>query len=205
MASNRLLRPLTPLFIAGFTAALAVVAAAQTPPREQLNSERIAATFGNYGVTVLEQNAAVRVSSLFSEADEQRTCRTFAIVRYPERIDPSLSAEHVAIVAGGSIGAVFAASGWEVRKTHLYYGERTASAKLASLMHIAAGTRLAEHVYVLDVVKDGRAIEYAALVEIHHPAYLSRANLAAVYGVPDASNRRELLTTLLATATERVR
>ena len=205
MASNHLLRPLIPLFVAAITAAVAVVAAAQTAPRELLNSERIAATFGNYGVTVLEQNAVVRVSSLFSEADEQRTCRTFAIVLYAERIDPSLSAEHAKIVAGGSIGAVFAASGWEVRKTHLYYGERAASAKLASLMHIAAGTPLAEHVYVLDVVKDGRAIEYAALVEIHHPAYLSLANLAAIYGVPDAGDRRQLLATMLATATERVR
>ncbi len=205
MASNRLLRPLIPLFVAAITAAIAVVAAAQTAPRELLNSERIAATFGNYGVTVLEQNPAVRVSSLFSETDEQRTCRTFAIVRYAERIDPSLSTEHAAIVAGGSIGAVFAASGWEVRKTHLYYGERAASPKLASLMHIAAGTPLAEHVYVLDVVKDGRAIDYAALVEIHHPAYLSLANLESIYGVPDTGDRRELLATLLATATERVR
>ncbi len=182
-----------------------MVAAAQTPPRELLNSERIAATFGNYGVTVLEQNPAVRVSTLFSETDEQRTCRTFAIVRYAERIDPSLSTEHAEIVAGGSIGAVFAASGWEVRKTHLYYGERAASPKLASLMHIAAGTPLAEHVYVLDVVKDGRAIDYAALVEIHHPAYLSLANLESIYGVPDTGDRRELLATLLATAIERVR
>ena len=40
-------------------------------------------------------------------------------------------------------------------------------------MRIAAGTPLAEHVYVLDVVKDGRAIEYATLVEIHHPDYLT--------------------------------
>ena len=193
------------LFIGAITAAIAVVAVAQPAPRDWLNSERIAATFGSYGVAVLEQNDAVRISNLFSGAGEERTCRTFAVVRYADRIDPGLQPEHAAIVAGGSIGAVFAAQGWEVRKTHLYYGERPASAKLAALMHIAVGTPLTEHVYVLDVVKDGRAIEYAALVEIHHPDYLAVADLAAIYGSPDHDTRRELVATLLATATERVR
>jgi len=193
------------LFIGAITAAIAVVAVAQPAPRDWLNSERIAATFGSYGVAVLEQNDAVRISNLFSGAGEERTCRTFAVVRYADRVDPALRPEHAAIVAGGSIGAVFAAQGWEVRKTHLHYGERLASAKLAALMHVAVGTPLAEHVYVLDVVKDGRAIEYAALVEIHHPDYLAVANLPAIYGSPDNDIRRELVATLLATATERVR
>ena len=201
MARNRFWLWLTHLFIA----AIAVVAAAQPASRDWLNSERIAATFGSYGVAVLEQNDAVRISSLFSGAGEERICRTFAIVRYAQRIDPALNAEHAAIVAGGSIGAVFAAQGWEVRKTHLHYGERPASAKLAALMHIAVGTPLAEHGYVLDVVKDGRALEYAALVEIHHPDYLAVADLAAIYGPSDDDARRELVATLLATAMERVR
>jgi hypothetical protein len=201
MDRNRFLPRLTHLFIAAFTLA----AAAQTTPRELLNSERIAAAFGSYGVAVLEQSDGVRVSNLFSGADEQRTCRTLAVVRYADPIDPSLSAEHAAILAGGSIGAVFAANGWEVRKSHLYYGERSASAKLASLMHIGIGAPLAEHAYVLDVVKDGRAIEYAALVEIHHPDYLTVTDLRKIYGAPELSGRGEVVTTLLAAATERVR
>jgi hypothetical protein len=200
MARNRLWLLPTHLFIA----AIAVVAAGQPAPREWLNSERIAATFGSYGVAVLEQNDAVRVSSLFS-GTEERICRTFAIVRYSERIDPALNAEHATIVAGGSIGAVFAAQGWAVRKTHLHYGQQPASAKLAALMRIAVGTPLAEHAYVLDVVKDGRAIEYAALVEIHHPDYLVAADLPAIYGPSDDDARPELVATLLATASERVR
>src|SRR5688572_8293898 len=88
----------------------------QGPGRELLNSERIAAAFGSYGVEVLEQDDQVRVSSLFSLAADEKTCRTFAVVRYPPRLDSAVSAEHAAIVAGGSIGAVFTAHGWEVRK-----------------------------------------------------------------------------------------
>jgi hypothetical protein len=76
--------------------------------------------------------------------------------------------------------------------------------KLAALMRIAAGTPLAEHVYVLDVVKDGRAIEYAALVEIHHPDYLDVGELEKIYGTVDES-RRELVAQLRATATDRTR
>ena len=120
-------------------------------------------------------------------------------MRYAAPIDPAVGAEHAAIVAGGSIGAVFAAQGWEVRKTHLSYAERPATAKLAALMRIAAGTPLAEHVYVLDVVKDGRAIEYAALVEIHHPDYLDVGDLAKIYGAVD-EGRSELVAQLRATA-----
>ena len=145
-----------------------------------MNSERIAAAFGTYGVEVLEQDEQVRVSNLFSGAGADKTCRTFAIVRYAPRIDAAVRAEHAEIVAGGSIGAVFAAHGWEVRKTHLGYSERPASARLASLMRVDVGTPLAEHVYVLDVVKDGRKIEYAALAEIHHPDYLDLADLPVI-------------------------
>jgi hypothetical protein len=174
------------------------------PARELLNSERIAAAFGSYGVEVLEQDAEVRVSNLFSTAGEENTCRTFAIVRYASPVDPAVSAEHAAIVAGGSIGAVFAARGWDVRKSHLSYSERPATPKLAALMRIAAGVPLAEHVYVLDAVKDGRAIEYAALVEIHHPEYLSLDDLAKIYGAVN-DNRTELVSQLRATAADRAR
>src|SRR5262245_26355355 len=108
----------THLYIAVITTALAAAALSQPADRELLNSERIAAAFGSYGVEVLEQDEQVRVSNLFSGAGEDKTCRTFAIVRYPPELDGAISAEHAEIVAGGSIGAVFASHGWEVRKTH---------------------------------------------------------------------------------------
>jgi hypothetical protein len=195
----------THLLIAAVTLVAALHAVSQPASRELLNSERIAAKFGSYGVEVLEQSEAVRVSSLFSGAGDSRVCRTFAIVHYAPRMDSVLGQAHAAIVAGGSIGAVFAAQGWEVRKTHLRYEERVASAKLSALMRIEAGTPLAEHVYVLDVVKDGRVFEYAALVEIHHPAYLDAAQLREIYGPADDTARGELVAALLATADDRSR
>ncbi|HEY3518826.1 MAG TPA: hypothetical protein VGL98_17380 [Gammaproteobacteria bacterium] len=147
-----------------------------------MNSERIAAEFGSYDVEVLEQDELVRVSNLFSGAAEDTTCRTFAVVRFAPRIDEAVTAEHAAIVAGGSIGAVFVAAGWEARKTHLRYSETRAPPRLASLMRIAAGTPLATHIYALDVAKDGQVVEYATLVEIHHPDYLKKEDLPAIYG-----------------------
>ena len=197
---------LTHIYIVACAALIAAAAGAQidAPQRELLNSERIAATFGSYGVDVLAQDDHVRVSSLYSTVGTQRICRTFAVVRYTSAVDPDIAAEHAAIVAGGSIGAVFAASGWQVRKAHLRYGQRAASPKLAALMAVAAGTPLAEHLYVLDVVKDGRAIQYAALVELHHPEYLDVADLARIYGVP-GGERDDLIAALLEIAAERTR
>jgi len=194
----------THLYIAAIALALTGQTPGQPAGRELLNSERIAAAFGSYGVEVLEQDEQVRVSNLFSGAGQDKTCRTFAIVRYPLRLDGAVSAEHAEIVAGGSIGAVFAAHGWQVRKTHLSYAERPASARLAQLMRVAVGTTLAEHIYVLDVVKDGRAIEYAVLAEIHHPDYLAVADLAKIYG-PIDGGRKELVAQLRATVAERTR
>jgi hypothetical protein len=176
----------------------------QAPGRELLNSERIEAAFGSYGVEVLEQDDRVRVSNLFSLAGEERTCRTFAVVRYAPSMDPIVGSEHAAIVAGGSIGAVFSAQGWEVRKTHLSYSQREASPRLASLMRVAVGTPLAEHVYALDVVKDGRVVEYAALVEIHHPVYLDVKDLAEIYGPVDGGRER-LVAEMRSTADGRTR
>jgi len=185
-----------------YIVAIAVAAQASSvgqPAREILNSERIAAVFGSYGIEVLEQDDAVRVSSLYSEADGEKTCRTFAVVRYG-RVDAELHGEHAAIVAGGSIGAVLAAAGWEVRKTHLRYGEVAATPRLASLMQVAAGTPLAVHVYALDVAKAGRTLEYAALVEIHHPDYLGSDDLLEIYGPVDEVARPGLAAATLATA-----
>jgi len=205
MANNRVSLRRTHLFIAAIALAAQLHTWAQAPGRELLNSERIAATFGSYGVEVLEQNGTVRVSNLFSGEGEKRVTRTFAVVRYAPQLHPAVSEEHAASVAGGSIGAVFAAQGWELRKTHLHCGERPATAKLASLMRVAVGAPLAEHLYVLDVVKNGRVIEYAALVEVHHPDYLGLPALAAIYGEPTSQGRSELIAALQATAAERER
>src|SRR5689334_22212205 len=150
----------THLYIAAVALWLPAALLAQPAERELLNSERIAAKFGSYGIEVLEQTDGTRVSNLYSGAGDDKTCRTFAAVRYQPNLDPQLSVEHRAIVAGGSLGAVFVAAGWEVRKSHLRYIETRASPRLASLMHIAEGTPLATDIYALDVAKEGRVLEY---------------------------------------------
>ena len=189
------------------TLAAAQAGRAQPPaaPRELLNSERIEQKFGSYGIDVLESGAEFRVSNLFSTTNGERTTRTFAVVRYPDQVDPAFASEHAEIVKGGSIGAIFAKHGWTVRKSHLEFGEIAASPRLATLMRIAPGTALAEHVYVLDIVKGDMRFQYAALVEIHHPDYLRRQDLAAFYGVPDARGREPLLAMMLATAASKAR
>jgi hypothetical protein len=173
---------------------------ARSSTRQLLNSERIAARFGNYGIEVLASDARERVSNLYSEANGERTCRTFAVVRYPAVIDAALAAEHDEIARGGSIGAVFAAHGWQVVKTNLRYFELDAPERVAHLMHVATGTRLAAHAYELDVAKDGRTLQYALLVEIHHPEYLKRADLDAIYGPADATSRGAAVDDLLSAA-----
>jgi hypothetical protein len=172
-----------------------------------LNSERIQANFGTFALEVLEQDRNVRVSNLYSfPRAGDRTCRTFAVVQFAPSVDPAISAEHAAIVAGDSIGVVFAASGWEVRKRHLSYAERPATAKLAGLMRIAVDTPLAEHVYALDVVKGGRTIEYATVAEIHHPSYLRLADLVKIYGPVSAEpSRAAAVSAMRALAAERAR
>jgi hypothetical protein len=177
--------------------AAGAAASSQSSSRQLLNSERIAARFGSYGVEVLASDARERVSNLYSDADGQRTCRTFAVVRYPAAIDPALTLEHDEIVRGGSIGAVFAAHGWQVLKTNLRYFEIDAPERVASLMRVATGTRLAAHAYELDVAKEGRRFEYALLVEIHHPDYLKRDDLRSIYGPAEPATHEAAVEGLL--------
>jgi hypothetical protein len=194
---------------AGFGVSIALETAGQVaaerPARERelLNSERIERRFGNYGIELLESDATFRVSNLYSTEAGTRICRTFAVVRYPDAIAPAFAAEHAAILGGGSIGAVFAASGWTVEKFHRHYGRLTATDKVAALMEIAPGTALATHVYALDVVKGGARFHYATIVEVHHPAYLTADDLPAIYGeVPSGNDDAATASMLEAAATK---
>jgi hypothetical protein len=188
-------------FIIGTAWLLAALGvAAQPPNRELLNSERIQQAFGSYGVEVLENGDRTRVTNLYSTDAGTKTCRTFAVVRFPAVMNASVNGEHEIIRNGGSIGATFAANGWRVLKTHLAFRELEATPRLASLMHVAVGARLAEHAYVLDVTKDGKRVEYAALVEIHHPEYLQLADLQRIYGAASAAEHQALLDDLLEAA-----
>jgi hypothetical protein len=150
--------------------------------RELLNSERIEQVFGSYGIEVLSSTPALRVSMLYSTHGEQEICRTFAVVAYPSAIDAAIAAEHSVILDGGSIGATFAAAGWRVSKVHRYFGELPSTAKVEALMGGIEPTRLAVHVYALGVSRGGVEIDYASIVEVHHPDYLDLTNLVEIYG-----------------------
>jgi hypothetical protein len=150
--------------------------------RELLNSERIEQLFGSYGIEVLSSTPTLRVSKLYSTQGEQQICRTFAVVAYPSAIDGAIAAEHSVILDGGSIGATFAAAGWRVSKVHRYFGDLPSTAKVETLMGGIEPSRLAVHVYALGVSRGGAEIDYASIVEVHHPDYLDLADLVELYG-----------------------
>lgn len=155
-------------------------------PAQILNSERIEQTFGSYGIEVLYTDDALRLSGLYSTHDGKNVIRTFAIVGYPAAVDDEIAALHREIVAGGSIGAVFEAAGWTVLKSrHVYF--RTTIPAVARTMHLPDATEFAAHAYRLAVQSSLKRHDYAWIIEIHHPEYLSGADLVAIYGPPASS------------------
>ena len=159
-----------------------------------LNSERIAETFGSYGVDVIQANDEGRVSSLYSLSGGEKITRTFAVVTYTGQARRAFSSEHAAVVSGQSLGAVFKSAGWEIDKVNIFVGEMEIPQKyglLAELMQLDLPQFLAAHAYQFIIRKDGRSYDYARIVELHHPGYLSVADLEAIYGeiVFDDSDR----------------
>jgi hypothetical protein len=169
--------------------------------RELLNSERIAQRFGSYGVEVLESDARLRVSSLYSVEQGGRVCRTLAVVVFPAVLDPAVAAEHRQILDGGSIGAVFAERGWAITKRPRLLAEVPGPApadRLGRLMGVSDSGPLALAVYAFAVSRHGRSVDYATIAEVYHPDYLRLADLRALYGrdVPGSAGDPELLAIL---------
>lgn len=159
-------------------------ASAQAPAAGALlNSERIEARFGSYGIDVLSSDERFRLSNLYSTDGPrgERTTRTLALVEYPPVIPPGIESEHATILAGGSIGATFEAAGWRVIKTNLYLGERRAGPALQRLMRLDGAATVAMHVYQLDVARDGRRVPYVRILELHHPDYLTARAVRKIY------------------------
>ena len=163
-----------------------------------LNSSRIRARFGNYGIDVLEQDSQVRVSRLYSREQGEKITRTLAVVIYAGDIAPEILAEHQSIVAGGSIGEVFENSGWGVEKVTRYLGEIPASLDCAEIYALMGGIQpvgLATQVYELCVCKAGQCMAYATIAEVHHPDYFDQAQLQEIWNpenVPANPNRAEV-------------
>ena len=153
---------------------------------ERLNSERIADCFGSYGIEVVSSEPGLRRSNLYSEDNGVRTCRTYAVARFVDEPDALIDTEHAQILAGKSIGAIFKASGWTILKETLHIGTARlddSGHPIAALMRLEHGTDMAMHVYRLLLKKSDQAIEYATMIELHHPDYLDRSALLGLYSV----------------------
>lgn len=158
---------------------------------ERLNSERIAERFGSYGIDVVKSGPGLRRSNLYSNENGIHTCRTYAVVRFVDEPDALIDAEHTKILAGQSIGAIFKASGWRIFKESLHIGTaRLGDVRhpVAILMQLQKPADVAMHVYHLMLKKDERAIDYATLIELHHPDYLKRDDLLGLYTVDARSS-----------------
>ena len=153
---------------------------------ELLNSERIEATFGSYGIDIVEDRPGLRLASLYSLAGDEKTCRTFAAA--------SLNSEHrelltelEAIASGHSIGATFRGGGWRVAKKTVYTGTvalQMLRPEVAAAMRLEPPHELATHTYLLTLDKDGHSLDYAIILELHHPDYLNVAALSTLF--PDS-------------------
>lgn len=167
--------------------AAALSACAHHP--EFLNSERIENQFGNYNIAVLGQDAGIRRSSLYSTQDGVRTCRTYAVVQFVDAGTAEIEAPHQDVLAGQSIGTTFRESGWNIRKDTLHISTMSmtdSQNSLGQLMQLGQGAELAVHVYRMTLEKDDRSIQYATIIETHHPDYMTESALLKLYALDQA-------------------
>lgn len=170
-------------------AVLAAVLGASATETVLLNSERIEQRFGSYGIDVLASEAGLRRSSLYSSGNGERVCRTYAVVRFTDQPDTCYSPEHARVLAGNSLGEVFKANGWAIHKQTLHIGSFVVAhpaPEIGQLMQLDGGKTLALHIYQLLLARGDQVFEYATIIEAHHPAYLSPAELLNIYHYGDA-------------------
>ncbi len=149
-----------------------------------LNSERIEQQFGSYGIDILASEAGLRRSSLYSVENDQRTCRTYAVVRFSDESNTHYSLEHAKVLNGNSLGEVFKSNGWEIRKQTLHIGSfeiEGPESVVLDLMNIDAPQVIGLHVYQLLLAREDKVFEYATILEAHHPDYLTEAEILEIY------------------------
>jgi hypothetical protein len=165
---------------------LAAVLSACATESVILNSERIERHFGSYGIEVLASEAGLRRSNLFSYEGNTPTCRTYAVVQFVDQLDDRYDEAHTRVLAGGSIGATFKEDGWDIDKHTLYVGTvplPEGPSEVRRLMRLTGPHNLALHVYQLVLVRGEIELEYATIMEAHHPDYLDRADLESIFEV----------------------
>lgn len=119
--------------------------------------------------------------------------RTFAVVSFAQDLPEAAADAHAEIVAGDSIGAVFASRGWTVTRRHRWFGQVPATDRVLTMMDSTGPADLATHVFELVVAReDASAFTYATIAEVHHPAYLSLSAivLSALVSQPRRSRHR---------------
>ena len=172
----------------------------ENQPRLLSNSDRIQIKFGSYNIDIIENDINIRVSKLFSTHNGKKVNRTFAVVSYPDVVEPAFKVEHESIVSGQSIGVVFEQNGWTIDKHHLYLGEIDLPVNY-SATHSLFGPGVQQpaiHIYSLDVSKNDNSFTYALIAEVHHPEFLQLEELQAIYGKghEDTNSVQELLQTV---------
>lgn len=163
---------------------LAAVLSACATESVILNSERIEKRFGSYGIDVLASEAGLRRSSLFSYDGDSTTCRTYAVVQFTEEADAGGDDAHSRVLAGDSIGETFKEDGWDIRKNTLFIGTirlPDGRTEVGELMRLSGAHDLALHIYQLVLVRDVNELEYATILEAHHPEYLTEKDLRGIF------------------------
>lgn len=153
---------------------------------ELLNSERIESEFGDFGIEIIAYVDDIRRANLYSIQDSVRTCRTYAVVRFDEVPKDIIGDEHAQIISGDSIGATFKRAGWRIYKETRHISELPPGRDehaIRPLMRVHNEQKLAMHVYRLLLKKNRQLIEYATIVEVHHPDYLNEQQLLDLYAV----------------------
>ena len=143
-----------------------------------LNSDAIKATFGSYGVDVINQSESTRVANLYSLSGDAKICRTLAVTEFVLPTDPALTEAHRLIRAGGSIGATLRSAGFTINKKLLIKTETVAGDEFVSLTHgsVLLGAPLYTKVYALFAQQDGLQIPYAVIAEAYHPEHFPPAH-----------------------------
>ena len=163
---------------------LAAVLSACATESVILNSERIERRFGSYGIDVLASEAGLRRSSLFSYDGDHTTCRTYAVVQFADEADAHCDVAHSRVLAGDSIGETFKEGGWDIRKNTLYIGTirlPESRTEVGELMRLSGAHDLALHIYRLVLVRGTGELEYATILEAHHPEYLTENDLRRIF------------------------
>ncbi len=165
---------------------LAIALSACVVQPELLNSERINQRYGSYGIDLIESNDDIRRSNLYSLENQSKVCRTYAVVRFNNLSADLVGDIHAQILAGSSIGATFKANGWNVYKETRYIGDIKIagdSNNVLRLMQQDGPKDMAMHVYRLLLKKDSYIVDYATIIEVHHPDYLNSDDVRHLYMV----------------------